>query len=280
MFRFIGLTVLLIAGTLIAGFVAWLELPTNWPSSVAVTSPDSRVRHYYLALGDSLAFGFQPNLQWSQGYAMQWWPELQRHGSKDFANYACMDESTETFIRGGCTYSKFRHDYYDGSQLDAAVRFLDEHKGDVGPVSLSIGWSDVQQAIHPNRCSVDRTAWNSDLSHMDENLVSRILPLLLSRLTDGTNSKSSNLILVGYPDPYIGSCPQLHQYIAQLNFHLSSDARRLGVQFVSVSAAFDKRVSKRNQCDYFWTCGTLRSNVPNSAGYKLMMDQLKRATGY
>ena len=40
-------------------------------------------KYYYLALGDSLAFGYQPNLDWSHSYPTQWYnSDLSKKGSK------------------------------------------------------------------------------------------------------------------------------------------------------------------------------------------------------
>ncbi len=275
MLRLIGIGLLVLSGGLIAGFVAWLELPTHWPATARVTAPNPRVGQYYLALGDSLAFGFQPNLDWSHSYAMQWWPELQRHGSEDLADYACMDETTETFIHGGCPYSKFRHDYYDGPQLEGALEFLDQHSGDTGPVSLQIGWNDVARNIAPSTCEVDRAGWRRDLARMDRDLTRTILPELVGALSaDGR--RTGDLVMLSYYDPYASRCPRLHGYVVQLDEHLTRDASRFGVPMVDVASAF----RGRSLCDYTWACSQFARTEPNTRGYRLIARALERRMGY
>jgi lysophospholipase L1-like esterase len=62
-------------------------------------------------------------------------------------NLSCPGETSQTMIVGGCF---FTHDLglalhvdYAGSQLHAAVRFLRAHRGQVSPITLSIGGADL-----------------------------------------------------------------------------------------------------------------------------------------
>src|SRR5579864_8789605 len=44
----------------------------------------------YLALGDSLAFGYQPGLDWKHGYADDWFTDdLARKGTRRLENLGC-----------------------------------------------------------------------------------------------------------------------------------------------------------------------------------------------
>jgi hypothetical protein len=93
-------------------------------------------KKYYLALGDSLAFGFQFDI-FNQHFPVVP-PDLFVHGYVDdfsqmlerirpqihTVNYSCVGETTDTFIEGGCLYTAqgFQlHNAYSGSQLDAAI---------------------------------------------------------------------------------------------------------------------------------------------------------------
>src|SRR6187455_2190656 len=87
-------------------------------------------KHYYLALGDSLAFGFQfekfnanfpsePASIFATGYADALAGMLQeiRPGITT-VNYGCTGETSLTFVQGGCIYTAAGfalHDPYDGS---------------------------------------------------------------------------------------------------------------------------------------------------------------------
>ena len=98
-------------------------------------------KQYYLALGDSLAFGFQfdkfnanvpfvPASIFSTGYVDVLSGMLReiRPGITT-VNYGCPVETTLTFIQGGCTYTAVGfplHDLYIGSPLQ------DSHPADLG----------------------------------------------------------------------------------------------------------------------------------------------------
>lgn len=99
---------------------------------------------YYLALGDSLSQGVQPNaagvsVETAQGYADQVYAALRpRYPSLRLVKLGCPSETTSTMINGGiCRYP-------GGSQLAAAVAFLRAHRGHVLLVTLDIGANDPE----------------------------------------------------------------------------------------------------------------------------------------
>jgi len=103
---------------------------------------------YYLALGDSMAYGFQPTKEKDPpsavhtGYVDLFAAQL-RKLSPDIrvVNYGCPGESTLTFIRGGCDWLKQGgklHDSFRGSQLAAAKAFLRAHPGKVSPITVTL----------------------------------------------------------------------------------------------------------------------------------------------
>ena len=101
---------------------------------------------YYLALGDSLSQGVQPNssgasVETRDGYANLLYAALRRHHpGLRLADLGCPGETTATMIRGGTC------DYRAGSQLAAAVSFLRAHRGRVSLITVDIGAND------PNSC--------------------------------------------------------------------------------------------------------------------------------
>ena len=101
---------------------------------------------YYLALGDSLSQGVQPNssgasVETRSGYADQLYAVLrQRDPGLRLIDLGCPGETTATMIHGGiCSY-------HGGSQLAAADRFLRAHRGHVSLITVDIGAND------PNKC--------------------------------------------------------------------------------------------------------------------------------
>ena len=100
---------------------------------------------YYLALGDSLSRGVQPNaagvsVETPDGYADQVYAALHpgRPGLK-LVKLGCPGETTISMINGGIC--RYRH----GSQLAAATDFLRAHRGRVLLVTLDIGANDPEQ---------------------------------------------------------------------------------------------------------------------------------------
>jgi lysophospholipase L1-like esterase len=99
---------------------------------------------YYLALGDSLSQGVQPDaagtsVETGQGYPDQLYAML-RPGQPALrlVKLGCPGETTATMIHGGiCKYR-------GGSQLAAAVSFLSAHRGHVRLVTIDIGANDPE----------------------------------------------------------------------------------------------------------------------------------------
>src|SRR5712692_430809 len=86
----------------------------------------------YLALGDSLAFGFQPNGDFTNGYVDDLFTILQSEGANSHKNLGCPGESSSTFITGGCPFAPPN----TPAQLTFALAFLQAHPGKVSPVTL------------------------------------------------------------------------------------------------------------------------------------------------
>ncbi len=121
--------------------------------------PSAPARHkppvsYYLALGDSLAVGVQPDaagtsVETRGGYADQLYATLRRsHPGLRLVKLGCPGETTATMIKGGiCTYP-------GGSQVAAAASFLHAHRARVQLVTIDIGANDADGCI--NRFSFSR----------------------------------------------------------------------------------------------------------------------------
>ena len=99
---------------------------------------------YYLALGDSLSQGVQPNaagtsVETRAGYPDQVYAALRRsRPGLELVKLGCPGETTTTMINGGiCRYA-------GGSQLKAAEDFLRAHRGRVLLVTIDIGANDPE----------------------------------------------------------------------------------------------------------------------------------------
>ncbi|HEX8982691.1 MAG TPA: hypothetical protein VF792_07975 [Ktedonobacterales bacterium] len=258
------------------------------------STPFVGVKPYYLGLGDSLAFGYQPNLDWSHGYVYQWYPDLQKHGSTSRTDYGCNGEKTATMINGGCPYAYALHNAYTGPQLTAAVNFIKAHPGAVSPVSLDMGANDVLPDINSSTCVVSST-WESDLATMDKNLSATILPQLITALKNSSGQVTGDLVMMNYYNPYFTKCPADASYTTELNSHLANDWT-LGWQNAGFSAApyaladvytaFGGSTTQ-NDCTNTWMCSSYadihatggQSGEPGN-GYSVITGAFESLTGY
>lgn len=99
---------------------------------------------YYLALGDSLSQGVQPDAAGASVETGQGYPDLvyatllASHPALRLVRLGCPGETTKTMMHGGiCHYSA-------GSQLAAATAFLRAHRGHVFLVTIDIGANDLE----------------------------------------------------------------------------------------------------------------------------------------
>ena len=113
-----------------------------WPVAFAHASGGQT---YYLALGDSLAVGAQPNMTdsglvpTSKGYTNDILTDL-HNSSLQLEELGCIGETTTSMIQGGhCSYGA------DGSQLRAAIDFVEHNQ--VSLITLDIGANDIDTCI-------------------------------------------------------------------------------------------------------------------------------------
>ena len=113
-------------------------------SSPPAARPPAPPGSYYLALGDSLSQGVQPDaagasVPTAQGYPDQVYATLRpSHPGLRLVRLGCPGETTQTMMHGGiCHYSA-------GSQLAAATAFLRAHRGHVFLVTIDIGANDLE----------------------------------------------------------------------------------------------------------------------------------------
>jgi lysophospholipase L1-like esterase len=99
---------------------------------------------YYLALGDSLAAGYQPvgdpenDHMTRAGYPDQLWlMARQDHPNLELVNLACPGESTESIRldNGRCAYDH-------GSQFAEGLAFIEANRDDLAFITIDIGFND------------------------------------------------------------------------------------------------------------------------------------------
>ena len=271
-FRYILAPVFLLA------FVCFSITPVAFATSHSSGAGLIGPKKYYLALGDSLAFGYQPDLAWNHGYVNDFFGNLKSHGTTNKANMSCPGETSSTFINGGCRYWYLRKFLYFGPQLNAAVAYLQRYAGRVSPVTLDIGVNDLLPDIDPKTCSVS-SSFNADLQTLDSNLTNIILPRLKAALTVG-GQVTGDLVMMNYYDPYQNICPQDVSYVQTLNQHLANDASGYGI-IVDVFGAFGgASTSSQNICSYTWMCSIFKDIHLRTEGYSVIANAFEQSTGY
>jgi len=237
--------------------------------------------HYYMALGDSLSFGYQPNLDFSAGFADDIFNDLHFVDVTGIVNYACAGETTTTMIQGGCVGRFAHHGSYTGPQLRAAVDFLKSanNYGRVSPITLEIGSNDVLPAWDPTTCSITAGVNVDDLlATMDTNLTQTILPQLLDALDARTNANNGDLHLLNYYNPYAKVCPGSAPFVHELNDHLAADAAKFRIPVVDVYAAFGgDNAMASHICDYTWMCSSFHDVHPTNKGYAVIAQAVETA---
>jgi lysophospholipase L1-like esterase len=249
--------------------------------SVAFASPHasslSGPKKYYLALGDSLAFGYQPDLNYDDGYVNDFFVDLKAHGVSYDANMGCPGETSITFLNGKCPVPILRKYPYLGSQLNAAISYLHRHAGQVSPVTLDIGANDVLPDINTKTCSVDVNKFNADLATVDVNLKQTILPALRTALTVN-GQVTGDLLLSNYYNAYQNICPATGVYLQMLDSHLAADISGYG-SLVDVFTAFGGP-SQPHVCAYTWMCTIFKDIHPKDIGYSVIASAFETYTGY
>lgn len=240
-------------------------------------------RKYYLALGDSLAFGYQPDLNYDDGYVNYLYSNLRGYGVRELANMGCPGETSTTFINGGCPHPFLRKYPYIGAQLGAALLYLAFYAGQVSPVTVDIGANDVLPDINPATCTINTAKFATDLATVDNNLRQTILPLLHNALI--VNGKlTGDLVLANYYDAFQNSCPDTLPYIQELNQHLANDASASGYARIAdtFSAFGGATIPNKNICTYTWICsiGIFKDIHATDAGYSAIASAFERSTGY
>ena len=132
-------------------------------------------KKYYLALGDSITYGYQswkhelglPPNEFNSGYVDVFAARLRELRSDlQVVNYGCVGESTRTLLEGGCLSRVVGvpislHDTFEGSQLEAALSFLRAHPGQVSPITLHLFGNDVRELFEQCEQDVECVARNA-----------------------------------------------------------------------------------------------------------------------
>ena len=272
---------------IVAGVVALVVLAA--PAAGAASGPVyQKPQAYYLALGDSIAYGMQPakaeaGLQpskYNTGYVDVFAARMRALAPKiKVVNYACPGESAKTFIQGGCSGRadvKGLHNAYKGTQLAAALAFLRAHPGQVGPITLTLWGNDLFDDFAPSckgdpSCVVSHSAaglarFNSRLSTIVGKLRAAA-PRAEIILTGAWNFDVERRVQV---DPLLRSIDAVIGRVA------AGKRARVAKMYSVFSAVGGK---KAPVCALTFIC-TKGDPHPTDAGYRAMAAAFLKASGY
>jgi lysophospholipase L1-like esterase len=240
---------------------------------------------FYLALGTSLAVGFQPNHgETAKGYVDVLRERMQAQiPGLSLRNLGCPGETSHSMIAG--THPRCR--YPEGSQLDAAVAFLEAHPGQVAFITVEVGANDFIGACLKETGRLDRAC------------ATEVLPRIqtrLARILDALAAAGPGVPIVGmtYYDPLLGFWGLVPggralaradaRVWSQLNETFTSAYGDAGATVADVAATFrvddftdtvivpgrgELPVNVANACRWTWFCSPRYAGDPhaNAIGY-------------
>ena len=238
-------------------------------------------RSYYLALGDSIAYGFQPDKAdgappsaFDTGYVDVFAARLRKLAPKiQVVNYGCPGETTVTFTRGGCPWlaeGQKLHDAFRGSQLKAALSALRAHSGQVSPITL--------------------TLWGNDLAPLSEKGegAARAIASVALRLTSilqrlRAAAPTAEIIVTGAWNPEVDQLKKAEPLYRTLDAAIARAAATARARVAKMFAVFNPpgtvRAQRARLCALTFLCS--KGDVhPTNAGYRAMADAFMTASGY
>ena len=268
---------------LLIPFIATLGLLTGSAPAQAAPAPtgSEHATGWYLALGDSLAAGYQPGQgdDPTGGYAGPVRDALEQSAPKtQLVNLACSGETTSTMVQGGrCAYD-------EGSQLAQAVEFLHAHARFTRLVTLDIGANDV---VKCGAQGLPPACVQAGLGSVAANL-----PVILQQLRAA--APGVRIVVLDYYDPFLAAwltgpagralAQQSVTLLGALNGTIATATRAVGGSVAGVAAAFHSTdwtpvtvpslggevpLNVATICQLTWMC--VRGDIhPNDDGYAVL----------
>jgi lysophospholipase L1-like esterase len=228
---------------------------------------------YYLALGDSIAYGYQPTkpdtapaTAFHTGYVDVFAARLRRLAPQiQVVNYGCPGESTISFTKacqaalGGAKL----HNAYHGSQLGAALAFLRAHPGEVSPITVTLWGNDVIPLTKgPERAPKRIAAFASRFGS------------ILRRLHAA--APGAELIVSGAWDPEADKAAEADPLYRSLDAAIAQTA---AASHARVAKLFSVFAGKAKACALTFVC-TKGDPHPTDAGYRAMAAAFLNASGF
>ncbi|WP_053670510.1 SGNH/GDSL hydrolase family protein [Streptomyces sp. NRRL B-1140] len=254
--------------------------------AAADEAADGKDATYYISLGDSLASGYQPDVDkdTDAAYTDQLYAQLkQRTPGLKHIRLGCTAETTDSLIQGGkCDYPNAK------SQLDAALKAMAQHRGKVAYVTLSVGANDILLNCVSPAGTLDGSCLNSRSQTMAKNLA-QIAGALRKAGTGDTQFVGST-----YQNPFLAAwlqgaagqqaAKESAPLVRAANSGIAQVYKATGFKVADVAGAFssDDFTTQVNVpgtgevpanvakiCQLTWAC-TKKDPHPNAEGHKVI----------
>ena len=255
-------------------------------ASVALGSQPAP-KHYYLALGDSIAYGMQPSTA-----AL---PPAKAHGYVDLVaarlrklapgnqvvNYGCPGESTKSFTEGGCPWlaeGRKLHVPFRKTQLAAALAFLRAHPGQVSPITVTLGGNDINDVADACKGNLKciKARVPAALRQFSTRLAGIVGPIRSA-------APQAEIVLTGLYNFNVDDLRHTDPIFQSLNGTIANVARRHGAHYANLFAAFNPQGSAARErariCAFTFICRN-EDPHPTDAGYRAIADAVWKAAGY
>jgi len=275
----------------ILGATVWLAGSAS-PAAAANFNPP---KHYYLALGDSLAFGAQlakffkevgtgtyDPASFNTGYVDDFAAKMRAIDSTlETINLSCPGETTASYS-ATCIFKALGftlHTNYPGSQESAALAFLRAHPGQVSPITIDLGLNDAQLPCASPTFSVDVACFRAAMPAALQSVATN-LPRILDELH--TASPSSEIIVMTFYNPFFVVDPSTDTLVKSMNSEIAGLAAARKLRIADIFSAFNRTGDETSTlCALTLYCTPpLYDEHPSDAGYAVMAGRFWEASGY
>jgi lysophospholipase L1-like esterase len=261
---------------LVVALVALLTLAFVPPAGA------TRPHKTYLALGDSLAFGYsqakfnslfpaEPASAYNTGYVDDFGHVLRLfQPGVQTVNDGCPGETTDSFIAGPCTYGlRFPlHHPYSGAQLADALSYLGAHPNAVSPITIDIGANDAL-GVTEGLCKLEAKCVAENAPTLFAHVAGN-LGVILSQLRAA--APHARMIVLGLYNPFGESIAGADALTAKLNEVEASVAATVGARFANPLPFFNPpgALEQPTLCTLTNICTPLHDIHPTDLGYAVL----------
>ena len=282
---------------LYALLAALIAILVSTAPAVAASGQFQAPRKYYLALGDSLAYGYQdakfqaefPNVaaaSFDTGYVDGFAASIHvLRPDVGVVNFGCPGETTASYFEA-CAWHALKglplHDSYDSSQEAAALAFLNAHPDQVSPITIDLGANDALGLI-TDTCKLSSTCIAQRLPAVLQSVAANLGRALADLRAVAPRSE---IIVMTYYNPLYVVDPATDSLVGQLNGVISAAASPGGARVADAFPVINQNPSLSSEaasvCAFTGMCfpppgGDIHAN---DAGYALIAGQFWAASGY